>query len=215
MSARAKSTVELPPAGDERRDVLAQREDELAEQAEVRGTEGGRINPKALRVERELAQHFNELDVSNADPAYQYAWIWTGQHGLQIKMKLARKWEVVQGDMPEAQELRGMGADSTRKLGDVILMRIRKDLYLQQKRDEEALRRRQQDGVTGVLVELGERHRHRGLKVHTDTSGLNPDVLKAMESRAAARNAATDFVDENLRNGTMPGRPAPGVQRTT
>ena len=106
---------ELPPAGDEQRDELKRRADDLAERAETIGLDGGRVDPSAFRVENELAQHFNELDVNDADPAYAYCWVQAGYAGRFIKMKLTEGWEVVQGDMPEASELRGMGADTDRK----------------------------------------------------------------------------------------------------
>ena len=35
----------LPPAGDEQREILRERADNLAEAAETRAPEGGRVNP--------------------------------------------------------------------------------------------------------------------------------------------------------------------------
>lgn len=200
---------ELPPAGDEQRDELKRRADDLAERAETIGLDGGRVDPSAFRVENELAQHFNELDVNDADPAYAYCWVQAGYAGRFIKMKLTEGWEVVQGDMPEASELRGMGADTTRRLGDVILMRCRRDRYALLQRREKDKRARMEEGVTGVLRELGEKYRGKGVIVHTDTSTMNEQTVKRMSNRAAAQRTAADQTEQWLREGRMPGAPAP------
>ena len=202
----------LPPAGDMRRDELKRRADALDEQAETQSAaaEHYAADPKAFRVESELAQHFNELEVSNQDPAYAYCWVNSGSYGRFIKMKLAQGWEVVQGDMPEAVDLKGMGADTTRRLGDVILMRIQKDRKLLLDRQERAHRRAVESGVTSTLEELGQKYRDKGVIVHTDMAGSNPRLLDAMAKRAQARGIVTRTTDQMLREGRMPGVPGPG-----
>ena len=200
--------TDLPSAGDERRDVLAQRGDALEEKAETLSQDRGRIDPSKLRVENELAQHFNELDVSNQDPAYVYKWVQAGFYGRFIKAELSKHWEVVQGDMPEAIELKGMGADTTRRLGDVILMRCRKDIFKRLMRQEEAHRRAVESGVTSEVEELGRRYEKYGLIVHTG-EGLSPALLKRMQTSAAAKQVVGKQVDQLIRDGRMPGAPAP------
>jgi hypothetical protein len=201
----------LPPAGDARREVLHARDDALAEEAETRAAteDRGRIDPAKLRVENELAQHFNELEVSNQDPAYAYAWTFTGQHGLAIKTKLSQGWEVVQGDLREAEELKGMGGDTTRKLGDTLLMRCRRDRYIKLQRRDADLRDRQQDGIAGRLTELGDKYRDKGVIVHAG-EGVNPDLMRTMATRAQSRQSAGQRFGQMLRRGTVPGAPAPG-----
>lgn len=200
--------VKLPPPGDARREELKRRTDALEQEAEETGLEGG--TGPLPEVENELAQHFNELEVSNQDPAYVYAWVNSGFYTRFVKMKLADGWEVVQGDMPEAEELKGVGADTTRRLGDVILMRIRRDRYLMLQRRERELRQRQQEGVTGTLQEMGDRYRQHGIVVHTGET-MNPRVMETMQKRATARRAGGQQFDQMLREGRVPGRPAPGV----
>lgn len=203
----------LPPAGDERRDVLAARADRLAEQAESL-PEGGQIDPKKLRIENELAQHmgadgsFNMMEVSKKSPAHAYAWVnFASQHGLFVKMKLSQGWEVVQGEMEEAIELKS--ADGTRRLGDVLLMRCQLDIYLRNLRQEDAKRKAQQEGVTANLRELGDRHRKKGVIVHLDESTMSTETINHMANTAAARQSATAMLDKNIRAGSVPGRPAP------
>ena len=205
---------DLPPPGDARRDELKRRTDTLDEQAETSSAAGEHYaaDPKAFRVESELAQHFNELDVSHQDPAFAYCWVNSGHFGRFIKMKSAQGWEVVQGDMSEAIELKGIAADTTRRLGDVILMRLRKDRKLLFDRQERAHRRAVESGVTSTLEEMGEKYRGKGVIVHTDMPAANPRLLDTMQKRAQARSIARQTTDQLLREGRMPGVPAPGSE---
>lgn len=215
VHGRGLRLADLPP-GDARREAAAQATDDLAEQAEARGVDGGAINPKAFRVENELAQHFNILEVTNQDPAYRYAWVYLGQHGLQIKMKLADGWEVVQGDMEEAVELKGIGTDTTRKLGDVMLMRCRVDRFVANWRREKVKRHRQEEGVAGRFAEiLGPYHKKYGATAIVDgkdvMTGETVDArrLDHMWKRSQAVAAGSKIMDGMLRDGRMPAVPAP------
>ena len=191
---------------------MRQTADEQAEQAEQ--FDGGPINPKALTVENELAQHFNLLDVSNQDSSFRYAWVYLGQHGLQIKMKLADGWEVVQGDMPEAVELKGMGADTTRKLGDVMLMRCRADRWLLLQRREKRKRDAHKEAVGAQFEEILRPYKRYGATAIVDgrdvMTGEMVDAkrLDLMYKRSMAAAAGNQMVDRALRKGTMPGVPA-------
>lgn len=205
---------DLPPAGDAQREMLREREDDLAEAAEtLAGAADVHVaKPDAYQIENELAQHFNELEVSNQDPAFAYCWVQSGFYGRMVKMKLTEGWEVVQGDMEEAIELKGMGADTTRRLGDVILMRISRDRYLKLKLREKNKRIAQEQSVTGTLAEMGHKYRDLGLVVHTDLKDLHPQTVSRMAARAEAIGQAEKIQDEWVRQGRVPGRPAPGVR---
>lgn len=205
------------PAGDERREAERIAADTLAEAAETQMPEGGAIDPRKFRVENELAQHFNDLEVSEAQPEYEYCWVQAGFAGRFIKAKLSERvrmngtmesvWEVVQGDMPEARELKGMMADTTRRLGDVILMRARKDRFLRVKQLREARRQAMFSGTTTELEEMGRMLRGRGVIIHTNLGG---DQLEAMGRRAEMRQMASQMVENMLRTGTVPGLGRPG-----
>jgi len=192
----------LPPPGDARREVLKERAEPLAQAAEAANADVGTIDPRTFEVENELAQHFNELEVSNAQPEFEYCWVQSAFHGRYIKYKLTEGWEVVQGDMPEALELRGMAADTTRRLGDVILMRMQKDRYLRLRRQREAHQRAMESGVTTALQEMGDRYAGQGIIVHTNP---NDQLLKRMQSGAAARQMAGQRFDKMIRTGNVPG----------
>ena len=191
---------------------MAQVTDEQAEQVEQ--VEGGAISSKALKVENELAQYFNLLDVSNQDPNFRYTWVYLGQHGLQIKMKLADGWEVVQGDMPEAVELKGMGADTTRKLGDVMLMRCRADRWLLLQRREKRKREAHSEAVGAQFEEILRPYKRYGATAIVDGRDvmtgemIDAKRLDMMHKRSMAAAVGNRMVDQALRKGTMPGVPA-------
>lgn len=182
-----KTQRPLPPAGDARREELLRRRDELQAQLGELDVEAGRINPEILKkVEPELAQYFNMMEVSNPDPAYKYFWIFTGQHQQRVKWKLSQGAEVVQGDMPECLELRGLGADTTRRIGDVILMRMRVDRYKLLQRQREKTARTQREGVETVLRDMGDRYRRYGVKVR-NTAEMSEEENTRLERTASRR----------------------------
>ncbi len=200
---------QLPPPGDERREVLAERTDNLAEAAERLGAERASINPKAFHVDNEIADHIDDLSVTNRRPEYEYCWVFTGQQGRMIRMKTAQGWEVVQGDEPEAMQFKGIGADTTRRHGDVILMKCRKDRFkLLQKQDE---KRRQAllGSPTAGLEDLGDRYNKAGVVVHSNMDSINPRIANRMMARQMGERA----LDNMIRDGDVPGMPAPGRER--
>lgn len=201
----------LPPLGDAQREELKRRADALDEAAETAPAPEGGTGPLP-KVENELAQYFNELEVSNQDRAYAYCWVYTGQQGRMIRMKLAEGWEVVQGDMREAEELKGMGGDTTRKLGDVLLMRMRRDRYLALRRRQRERVQAQSEGVDSGLREMGEKYRGKGVVVSPDLSNVRPEVVKRMANRATAQSIAQRTMDQRIREGRVPGMPAPGTE---
>lgn len=192
----------LPPPGDERREVLRERADDLAQAAEEAGAAGGRIDPRAFEVDNEIANHIDDLSVSGQRDEYVYCWVnFTHNHGRMIRLKLSEGWEVVQGDDPEAIEFKAVGADTTRRHGDVLLMKCRRDRYKLLQKREAAKRAAQQGAVTAQLEEMGQKAAPHGITVHSSMDTINPRVA----SRMMARQAGTRAVDQMLRTGTVPG----------
>lgn len=208
----------LPPSGYERDEELKRRDDDLEEAAETLSNdrEHYSVSPKAFQKDRELQyllDTYNELEVSNPDPAYVYCWVQHGSHGLFVKLKLAEKWEVVQGEMEESVELKGIGADTTRKIGDVILMRIRKDFFKAILRRRKAASERRMQTIDANLLGLGEKYGHLGVKVAVPDGGnVDPRTLELMSKRSQAISSAAKMQDKWVREGRMPGVPAPGTE---
>jgi len=210
----SQEPVELPSPGYTRDEELRKRGDNLAEAAETRSTtmEQYSVNPKAFEKDRELQyllEHYNELEVSNADPAYVYCWVQCmHMHGLFVKLKLAERWEVVQGEMQEAIELKGMGADTTRKLGDVMLMRIRKDFFKTIIRRRKANAKRHLQSIDAGLIGAGEKYSHLGVKITTpETGNMDEKTIDLMHKRSEAIGKASVIQDKWVREGRVPGMP--------
>lgn len=205
------------PKGPKRADAMARAKDDLEEQADKRSDERGAIDPKKLVVESEIAQHFNSLDVSNAQEGYRYCWarFKADAGGVpQVQMKLAMTvntnqgikacWEVVNGDMLEAIERKGSGPDTARYIGDVLLLRCRVEIYDAIRAYEE---KKARDRQAQSMENLHEKGRQHGMIVHTDP---NDPVLQRALKHAAANEMANKILDTQIREGRVSGMPAPG-----
>lgn len=219
---------DLPLAGYKRREELAERHDTLQEMAE--GLDKETIPEKALEEDREIQYMIQEqsaLEVSNKNPEFIYAWVFTGLGGQMIVRQRVKGrnlsgmrggWMVVQGNDPEALEFKTRGsADTTRVVGDTILMKIHMDDYELIERYEAYKRQMQQEGINSQLQELGDKHRGKGLIVHTDVeggfaSGKGGSIMDTLRNRAS-QQMGTQVIDKGLRAGTIPGMPSPGRGR--
>jgi hypothetical protein len=233
MTAAADVT-NLPPAGDARRDELKRRSDQLraaADQlAQAAGVEA--IDLSKVQPENEIAQHFDPLSgmlaVTNRLPEYEYRWEQAdirNQFGnTWVTTAKALGWEIVSGPMPESMEHRAV--DSTRRVGDVILMRIRKERYDALMARQRRINIARSEGVGVQLLEQAER---AGVPLHDLTSPSAPAHLvqhaqAQLEAGRAARAAyvrhtpqarsmrgaaaseiASRKLDRMIRGGTVPG----------
>lgn len=201
-----QAVAELPEPGHERREVLKRRQATLEEQIArlsekmLRGT----IDAKELEICNELASKTQYLSVSGAKSEYVYGWISKNRHGQHIQAAKAQGWETVQGDDPEAVELKGMDGSTTRQLGDVILMRIKKDIYIVLKAQEQTKTRRIQQNSASTLVDMGEKYRNRGFSVRPFgmDSFEGPEIRS---NRISSHGTAIQQLDAHLRAGTVPG----------
>jgi len=202
--------AELPPAGHQRDEALAERKDVLEEKADVLAStlETERIDPSKLKVENEIAQHFDPattmLHVSNADSVFMYCWVFSGMHGLMITQKQIEGWEVVQGESEEALEHKGIGADTTRRVGDTLLMRIPKDKFfvIEKRRKEQAARHnREATSFSDNAERLAQKH---NIPIYHEGE-VDERTMNRMAQAASARKLAGNKVNNLIRQGRMPG----------
>lgn len=196
----------LPPAGYQRDEELRAREDTLQQEGEAKAaaSEKEAINPSIFDVQRELAAQFDQLHISDKQDGYEYLWVQCSypshSPGLMVrKYQTLPGWEVVTGTMPEASELKA--PDGSRRLGDVLLMRCRKDYFEMYQELSRERRRKQRAGLSDNLKTLGNR---RGVRVYDIESGEAPEILERMEKRAPQALKAMQAqqrMDENLRTG--------------
>ena len=212
----------LPPPGDARREELSKRTDNLQEAAETLANEQEvyAMDPEspALTPDRELAKLFDSrtmsmLTVSNPQPGWRYSWAnAVNQSGLQVMMKKYEGWQVVSG--PDVECTEHKGPDGTRRVADVLLLKIPEAQY-QRLAERDAIRRdRQQRGVAAELEALGHKYRDKGLKVHTPNTEISKhgfvkseqtyDPRRAMIEKEA-RTQLGHMVKEEI-----PGVPIPG-----
>jgi len=204
----------LPPPGDERREVLAKRKDNLEQQIDERSGQTFSIDPSKLEPDREILHDLDDdgLTPRKADPNYKYCWIQcrhpVDHPSRMVEQKLAEKvrlpngdvirpWQVVKGGDPDAAGFR-ISAENTVVIGDVLLMRCRKDHY--------------------ALLELRKRRTAHERSFGTDSALVDLALSAGTEAGAAAYNKhfsnanqtlfGNEFqmrLDNALRTGTIPG----------
>jgi hypothetical protein len=207
--------ADMPEPGYKRDEEMARRKDDLEERAEKMADEQEvyAADPAAFTPDRDILSKLDQrmLAVSEKQAGYQYCWAYFGQNGQQVWAKRALGWEVVSGPMPEAKEHKV--EDGTRRIGDVLLMRCKMERFMELEKAAADAREAQELGITSTIRSLGERARRYGIKIHEDLSQVRvgPDTLMdVVEKRAGAYDVAEKQVDKMLRQGKVPGMPAPG-----
>lgn len=216
--------VDLPPSGAARDDVLAERTDALEEAAEKRAAalDVGVADPKVFAPDRELQnliRTHNMLEISKPVTGFEYGWVYTGQHQYFVTQKKSLGWQVVQGDDPECRHAM-IKEDTTRRIGDVILMRIPRALFQQLEADAARRRDRLDETIMTDVEAIAAKYPHL-LKVRRDLDQVKVggrSLSELMEQRASAATAANigarqvagQKVDRMVREGTVPGMDVPG-----
>jgi len=220
MSTAAEEA--LPGAGHERREELKRRLDALVAEIEALPDDMGRIDTKALEIDREVAQHFNqdgELHISSADPNYKYTWVYRDPYnkfgGRFVRSYQVDGWEIVSGDkMREAWGHRSVTGE--RWVADCLLMRMRCDRHADMHIKRRARRRALEEGSTAALEELAGQ---KGVKVHTNYADMPGHLQSAVEGASMnhmrtrqhfARQMAVNKLDAAIRAGDVPGVRTPG-----
>ena len=199
------------PPGYRRDEQMAERADNLAEQADQMNAKAqiGVIDPSTFVPDPEIrhAISMDALHVSNKQPDYEYKWVRDTNsvnggpsqavlkeisRSILVNGKVYPTWEVVRGDMPEASERKNvLGA---RQVGDVVLLRCHKNAFavIQQ---QELQKRINQD--ESVAAGLEDKALQAGAPIHNYT-------------QAQAANLAKQQFNGMLKSGTIPGMPASG-----
>lgn len=229
----------LPAAGDARREEMLRRADGLTQAAErLRDSVGiHNADPKAFQVENEIGQ-FTEggmdgSEVSDALDDYVYHWeqadIRNTFGNLWVTQAKSIGWEVVGGDMPEAKERRFV--DGTRRWGDTILMRMRRE---RANALEIVDRRRRLARSEGISLRVLEEADRLGVAAYDITDPKAPAHIRARfaeaqkasaeaarttmvstmrqagrNQRAMAGSLADQKLDRAIRAGNVPNMPAP------
>ena len=189
-AAKAKGTDSLPPAGWKRDEALKLRKVSLEEEAEWLAEQMivGEIPDKFRELDREIVQKLDRLDVEDKRNDMHYVWVnFQSDHGQHVERKKLLGYEVVSGagdDCPEAQGL--ITEDGTRRIGDVLLMRIPKEraVYIMAMHRKQSLERRGVLRNPEALAEMAYKHTGGAIKVHTQ---LSDEHKRIAEQRVALR----------------------------
>lgn len=217
-AAAEQAHSELPPPGYQREEEIKRREDGLQQEIERQASKiiMGTLDENAVKLRNEIASRTRFLTVSNADPNYKYAWISKNNH-LQHKQRFENQgWQTVQGDDPEAIELKGVGGvasgagapDTTRQLGDVILMKIPRDRYVMLEAEKHARTIQLHQSSAADLLSIAERYRrYVNVRPYEMDGGLQgPEIQpRAFTGNPLVRKAAMEKLDRHMRAGTIPG----------
>lgn len=206
-SMQTPATGALPPAGHARTEELKRRGDALEAKAAETHADVQAINPDNFDVERELAGRFNALDITNKNDAYVYKWVnFVSNGGIMLRQAVAppERWEVVTGDAKEAAELRQV--DGTRKLGDVMLVRMPKTRYAVLEKVQAERAARQHQGLEANMRQIAAKS-----KIRVYSNEDMPDSVRkvierpshgAVEAMRGAM-AAQDKFEGALRDGSI------------
>lgn len=214
--AAANAPVDLPPPGHARDEELRRRTDTLEQRAEQIFENVGTVDPEVFKKDREIQDMLlksDGLEITHRQPGYMYCWVnYVNQQANRVWQKKALGWEMVQGNLPECVEFKR--EDGTRRIGDVLLMRIRMDFHMILEQRNEERRRRQQLGVSSEVRRIAQAYPKAFGQVQTSDEGgpLAQTVLQRGEATAAAQRTAAHHVDAMLRRGTVPGLGTPGRQ---
>jgi hypothetical protein len=203
----------LPPAGYKREEELKVRMDNLQQQIDERSEQTLAADPAALRPEREILNELDKghLSISDADPNYHYAWVQclhpADHPSRMVERKKAetvqlpdgswvRPWEVIGSAHKEAQECKK--ADGTRRIGDVLLMRCRKDHYALLELSQRRKVHERNYGIDSDLVELA-------LANDTEAGALTYNKYRDNANYHLRDKTFQTELDRRIRSGTLPG----------
>lgn len=205
------------PAGHKRKAALSRVRDEQEE--DLDGKEVAARALKDIKIDGEIVSNFNSGHVSNANPAFEYKWaryvkpfggVAPVDYDLTLTLRttshgVLRVWEKVNGAMVEAMEHREV--DGTRKVGDTMLIRCRKDIYALLRRWEEEKVQARTQSPANALQTLGDR---TGIPVRVQDIAVSkrgyedPAMQRALK-HAAANEIANRQLDQKIREGRVDG----------
>lgn len=194
-AVKAKGTEALPPAGHEQREILKMREANLQEEAELLAQKiiMGAIPEDMLKIDRHIYQKIDMLEVSDKRDDMHYVWVnFKAENGHHVERKRILGYEVVSGtgdDCPEAKEV--ITEDGSRRIGDVLLMRIPRQAALAQMAEQraQALTRRGILRNPDALAEMALKHTNGKIQVHTT---LSEEHMRIAERRAQQRQMSRE-----------------------
>lgn len=214
MKVKKRKRLSEIPAGHKREEERRIRKDtgQAAEEYMADKVKGGTTDLRKIKPDNEIMQHFDTrrgrtIYISKRDPMYVYKWVCfahpVSSPGMMVYEQLSIPgWEVVQGkDFKEARNLMKV-EDGTRKVGDCLLMRCRKDTYLVQllqERERKLAFTRDVGAIDNVL----NTRRQDGAPAFIPKVQPGDDLDSVLKRMHVDQLATAGFV-EMLKSGTIP-----------
>jgi hypothetical protein len=225
---RVEGDSSLPPPGDERKEILSMRRDDLEKLAEEAAIGAVAFGKEAFEVDREIQHGLANALTNLQEDKYVYCLVCDRMNGADVWTKKTAGWEVVanQEDAVEAPGIKT--SEGYRRIGDTILMRISKDQYVKI-RAKQNLKTIQRDAaVSAQILEVAEeavRKSDGAVRLidpktkQTPRGTLQESMASTARARqpkrgmspreAATRNQASTAIDKMLREGRVPGMNKP------
>jgi len=209
-AAKAKGPDALPPAGHGRDEAMKMRGANLEEEAELLAEQMiiGEIPDKFQKLDREIVQRLEQLDVTEKRDDMYYVWVnFQNEHGLHVERKKLLGFEIVSGrgeDCPEGHEM--IGVDGTRVIGDVILMRVPRTraVFLKARERKADLERRGVLRNPEALAEMAFKHTGGRIKIHTQLSEEHKQIAeRRVEQRYRHMEMAYARLGQKLEGGRV------------
>ena len=215
-----KPTPNLPPAGFERNEELLRRIDALEQKAEAQYADRGAVphdhdalNPERNReIQHDI--HRGHMAIGFNHPIYVTKWVnYVNHNSFMVWQAKDEGWKVATVDIfPEAADSGCIRADNTIRVGDVLLMYIRKDDHFMLLERDKKKRLRQQYGIEVEIHDIARKHPSVFNSIgSTEDGGIDDRTLNVMERRAsrqsAARQVAARHLGNKMKQGIVPGIP--------
>lgn len=191
------------PAGHARQEQLRRNKDALEEKAEFLASKVqlNAFDPEKLEPENEIIQHLDmrtfEFKAEGLLPEYHYLWCWNNKRSTDEAKQRARYWysqqgrkapvlgyEFVKRGMPEWDanpELQH--ADGGLVIGDVVLMRMRRDVYEVVEKNIEFFKRARTSGILNTEGNLADLAARTGARAIAHTFQGTPQQYFASRGR--------------------------------
>ena|SRR5579859_5454923 len=233
-----KTTPADLPAGHERDEATRRVADHLEERIE---TENAKLGIEAVdqakldRRDNEILGRFEpdesgigRIPIKGAQPGFRYAFLkmpstcGSGDSKSATRQMIeqgrALGYEFVQGDDPEAKNLKGNDAAETgtlRGVGDTCLARISEDAWLRM--DMRMRRKQERAGAIEDNSVVFAQERGLGRNFHAAGGDLSKDPVlargfSAEQSGPVTMRAKATFTEGDVRRGSIPGMPIPGAR---
>lgn len=204
------SDINLPSPGHLKDEELRRRTDNLQQAIDENSFDTGKIPDKLLEPDREILYDITQgyMQIGKNRPEYVTKWVnYVNQNGSKVWQEKAQGWQVATTrEFPEGEHLKR--EDRTLRVGDVLLMFIKKDLHENILKRQEERKRAQLFGVESEVRAFAAKHSNIFTDVSSEFNGNMPaHISNRMHAKATARKVAAQHLGNRMKSGLVEGLP--------